>query len=169
MSEDEDRLDKARFFFEVVSKTDDTTTQAHERLNKKVYEILGILSAIFPLVFGLGYFILDKTPVWYIFLPFLVGLLVFVLALIQGFFLLRQKSWFKYVNPLKYIDKFKDKDLAFLINKYSATWGDTINHNIKVINSHKSGLRNVLLLIILGLLSLIVAFGLLGYLFFLAN
>jgi len=170
MGEDEDRLAKARFFFEFVSKTDDTTTQAHERLNKKVYQILTILSAIFPLVFGLGYYILDKNAVWYFFLPFLVGLIFFVLALIQGFLLLlRRGDWFKYVDPLMIIERFKDKDLPYLINKYSATWSDTINHNIRVINSHEFGLRNMLFLIIFGLISLIVAFSVLGYFFFVAN
>lgn len=168
MSKDDERLDKARFFFNLVSKTDDTTTQAHERLNKKVYEILGILTAIFTIVFGLGYFILEHTPVWYIFLPFLIGMITFVLALIQGLLLLRQKQWFKYVKPLTIVSKYKDKDLAFIINKYSATWDHTITHNIAVINSHRSGLRNMLFLIILGLLALIVAFGFLGFVF-LAN
>ena len=162
MTEDEERLDKAKFFFEVVSKTDETIVQAHERLIKKVYQILGILSAIFPLVFGLGYFILDEKPVWYIFLLFSASLVTFVIALIQGLLLLRQKRWFEYVNPLKIVTKYKDKDLAFLINKYSATWADTINHNIQIINSYRFGLRNMLFLIILGLILLIEAFILLG-------
>lgn len=172
MSENKEKLDKAKFFFKLASQTDKLTAQSYDRLSKKIYEILGIITATFSFVFGLGYFVLTQTPkpqFIYVFSGFIIGLIMFVFALVQGLFLLiPKKKQFKYVDPQQIFAKYKGKELSYIINKYSATWVDTITQNIAAINAYHSGLRRMLVFIFVGILSLIAVFCLLGITFFYA-
>ena len=153
----EEELKKARFFFDFVAKIDHTTEKTNERLSKKIHGSLTVLSGIIPLLFGFGYFILSNTKQWTVFTLLFLSVVLFLLALIRGILLLKPK-WFLYVDALEMITKYKDEPLSNLINKTAATWADTLNHNISVINSRERGLSQMLILIAIGLIILIITF-----------
>jgi hypothetical protein len=154
-------LEKAEFFYDSVSKLDEISTRAYERNKDKIHIILGVLSTVIPLSTGVGYYILSSMFSLPFFLIFLLSLAFFVVALARGVLLLEPK-WFLYVDVKMLIQRYEKKPLSFIRYKVSSTWMDTINKNISVINSLRSGIKQMVILIVIGLVLLIIAFLIIG-------
>jgi len=161
MSADEDKLQKARFFFELASKTDEMVEKANERLRKKIQGVFSVSSTMVPIVLGIGYFILKESNAYWVIIPMFISLLAFVYAIAKGISLFKPKG-FKYVNPKKAIKKYKNKSLTFTINKSASTLADTAVKNVRVINDKEDGLNQMLTAIVFGSFMLAIAFLLLG-------
>jgi len=155
MSDEE--LKKAQFFFDFVVKADNITAQSNERVLRKIHGVLTLASALIPVVFGLGYFVLTQTKEWIVFSPIFVSLVMFLVAIARGILLLRPQHFF-YVNVLDLINKYKDEPLSVIINKSAVTWADIINDNQDAINSREKGINQMLILIALGFIVLAIAF-----------
>ena len=162
MSDEE--LKKAQFFFDFVAKTDHITEQSNERVLKKTHGVLTLASALVPIVFGLGYFVLSQTKQQVAVVPIFLSLILFLLAIARGIFLLKPKQFF-YVDVLKLIEKYKDEPLSVIINKSAVSWADIVNDNQTVINSREKGINQMLILIALGLILLAIAFLTIAILF----
>jgi hypothetical protein len=159
MSQDE--LEKAKFFYDSVAKLEEISTRAYERSKEKIHIILGVLSTVIPISTGVGYYILSSVFSLPFFILFVISLGSFVGALGRGVLLLEPK-WFLYVNVKKLIQRYEKKPLSFILFKVSSTWNDTIEKNISVINSLRSGIKQMVILIIVGLTLLIIAFLAIG-------
>lgn len=159
MSQDE--LEKARFFYDSVAKLDEISTRAYERNKEKIHIILGVLSTVIPLSTGVGYYILSNVFSFPFFVLFLLSLSFFVGALARGVLLLEPK-WFLYVDVKMLIQRYEKKPLSFILFKIASTWDDTIEKNISVINSLRSGIRQMVKFILVGLTLLVIAFLTLG-------
>jgi len=159
MSQDE--LKKAKFFYDSVAKLDEISMRAYERSKEKIHIILGVLSTVIPLSTGVGYYILKDMFSFPFFVLFVLSLGSFVVALSRGVLLLEPK-WFLYVDVKMLIQRYERKPLSYIIYKVASTWDDTIEKNISVINSLRSGIRQMVIMIIVGLLLLIFAFLVLG-------
>jgi len=157
----QDELEKAKFFYSSIAKLDEISTRAYERNKEKIHIILGVLSTVIPLSTGVGYYILSSVFSFPFFILFLLSLGSFVVALARGVLLLEPR-WFLYVNVKKLIQRYEKKPLSFILFKVSSTWNDTIEKNISVINSLRSGMKQMVILIIVGLTLLIIAFLTLG-------
>lgn len=163
----DEELKKAQFFYDFVSNINPNVQQTSERLYKKVHESMTVASALIPITFGLGYFISERTQYSSVFLLAAVSIISFFLATIEGVDLLRTK-WLVYPDPLIIMKDYQGESLSFIIDKSASSWADTINRNIKTVNSKESGFRWMLRFIISGLLFLVIAFivfalSMLGY------
>lgn len=154
-------MDKARFFHDSVATLDEISTKAYERNKAKLDIMLGVLSTVIPLSTGVGYYILSSTFSFPYFLLFVLGLASFIVALARGIYLLEPK-WFLYVDIKMLMERYDKKPLSFILFKVASTWDNTINKNIFVINSLRSGLRQMVILIVIGLILLLAAFASLG-------
>ena len=63
-----------------------------------------------------------------------------------------------YPDPLIIMKDYQGESLSFIIDKSASSWADTINRNIKTMNSRESGFRWMLRFIISGLRFLVIAF-----------
>jgi hypothetical protein len=171
MSEDtqmssKEELEKAKFLYDCVAKSDDIATKAYERINAKIHTILGVLSTVIPISIGIGYYILSSSFSLPFFLLFIASLVFFIIALGKSIHLLDPK-WFLYVDARMLMERYDDKPLSFIVFKIASTWDDVVNKNVQVTNSLRSGLRQVVFSILIGLCFLILAFIALGVQFYL--
>ena len=157
----EEELEKAKFFYDSVAKLDETSTRAYERNKTKIDIMLGVLSTVIPISTGVGYYILSNTFSFPFFLLFVSCLVSFVSALARGVYLLEPK-WFLYVDVKMLMKRYENEPLSFILFKVASTWDDTINKNISVINSLRSGLRQMVIFMLVGLSLLVLAFIALG-------
>jgi len=157
----QEELEKAKFFYDSVVKLDEISTRAYERNKTKIDIMLGVLSAVIPISTGVGYYILSNIFSFPFFFLFVSCLFSFVLALARGVYLLEPK-WFLYVDVKMLMKRYENEPLSFILFKVASTWDDTINKNISVINSLRSGLRQMVVFIIVGLSLLVLAFIALG-------
>lgn len=157
----QDELEKAKFFYDAVAKLEGISTKAYQRNKEKIHIILGVLSTVIPISTGVGYYILSNifSLPFFIFLVCCLGF--FVGALARGVHLLEPR-WFLYVDVKMLMERYDRKALSFIISKVASTWADVISKNIRVINSLRSGIRQMVILILAGLSFLIVAFLALG-------
>lgn len=160
MSSDED-LKKAEFFYELVRKAEETSTKANERNITKVQIMLSVLSTVIPISTGIGYYILSNTFSIPFFLLFVFSLIFFIIATCRGVYLLDSK-WFRYVDVGLLMERYDKESLFFIIYKIASTLHDANEKNIKIINASKAGLKQMLILTIVGLALLTVAFSVLG-------
>jgi len=98
---------------------------------------------------------------WPFFTLFFLSLGSFVIALGRGVLLL-EPQWFLYVDVKMLIQRYEKKPLSFILFKVASTWDDAIEKNISVINSLRSGIRHMVILILVGLTLIIIAFLTLG-------
>jgi hypothetical protein len=161
MNPEEEELKKAQFFFELVLKSDEVLQKANERLNEKVKGFMTISATLVPIVVGVGYYILKQTSMHWVFIPFLLSLASFVGSIIIGI-VVQRPTGFRFLNPKKFMEKFREKSLVYVINKSASTSSDIVQKNKKVINSKEFWLDAMLSLICLGLTILAVTFLLLG-------
>ena len=161
MDSDEEKLKKAQFFFELALKSDEVLQKANERLNDKVKGFMTISATLVPIVVGVGYYILKQTEINWVFIPFLLSLASFILSIIIGL-IIQRPTGFRFLNPKKFMNKFKDKSLVYVINKSASTWSDIVHKNKKVINSKEFWLNVMLSLVCLGLTILAATFLLIG-------
>jgi len=152
-----EEMEKARFFYDCVAKSDDITTKSYERINAKIHTILGVLSTVIPISIGVGYYILSDSFSLLFFFLFIALLASFTIALGKCIHLLDPK-WFLYVDVRMLMERYDDKPLSFTVFKIASTWDDVINKNVQVTNSLRSGLRQVVFSILIGLCFLILAF-----------
>jgi hypothetical protein len=161
MYTDDEELQKARFYHDSVLRLGEATTKAYERNMTKIQMMLGILSAIIPISTGVGYYILSNTFSLQFFFLFVSCLIFFILATIRGVVLLNPK-WFTYKDIKLLVKRYADESLSFMIFKIATNLFDSNEKNVKVVNSLRSGLKQMSILIIVGLILLISAFFLLG-------
>lgn len=161
MDKDEEKLEKAQFFFKLSLESDKILQHSNELLTEKIRGVFAVTSAIIPIVVGLGYFILKETNAHWIFIPIFASLLMFLVAIAIGVYLHKPTN-FKVVNPEVIICKHKHKSLRYVINKSASTWADVVSHNRSVINSKEMSLNLMLIFLTLGLVILAVTFILLG-------
>jgi len=161
MDSEEEKLQKARFLFELALKSDEVLQKASERLNEKVKGFMTISATLIPIVVGLGYYVLKQTTVSWVLAPFLLSLASFVLSIAIGVFIQRP-SGFRFLNPKKFMRRFKKESLVYVINKSASTWSGIVAKNKRVINSKEFWLDAMLSSICFGLVVLVVTFALLG-------
>lgn len=159
---DKEELEKANFFFELALKSDQIIQQANERLTEKIRSSFALASTLIPIVVGLGYFIIKETEAYWIFWFIFFSLIAFIYAIARGIFL-HMPSGYKFVNPVKTINKHKKKSLRFIIGRSAYSWSRSVNHNKRLINSKERGLKHMLISIAIGLSILIIAFLALGF------
>ena len=157
----EEKLEKARFFFELALESDEVLQRANERLTEKIRSVFAVTSTLIPIVIGLGYFILKETRAYWIFVPIFATLVMFLSAIVVGI-LLHKPTNFKIINPKVIINKHKGKSLTYVINKSASTWADVVAHNRLVINSKENRLNLMLICLAVGLGILAFVFILLG-------
>lgn len=158
---DNEELEKAKFFFDLTLKSEQVIQQANERLTEKIRSSFALASTLIPIVVGLGYFILKETDTFWIFWFIFPSLIAYIYAIARGIFL-HMPSGYKFVNPMKAIDKHKEKSLRFIIGRSSYGWSRSVDHNKRLINSKERGLKHMLTSIAIGLLILIISFLALG-------
>lgn len=61
MSEENEELTKAQFFYNYVEKISSILADAQDRLYTKVKDIITIIMALIPVLFGLGYFLMENN------------------------------------------------------------------------------------------------------------
>lgn len=154
-------LKKAKFFYESVAKLQEISTKVYDRTKKKIDMMLGVLSTAIPISTGVGYYILDNTFSFPFFVLFVFSLAFLVAAMAKGVLLLEPK-WFLYVDVKMLMERYDGEPLSFIIFKVASTWDDVIKKNISGINSFRSGLKQMVILILTGLSLLILAFTILG-------
>jgi len=152
-----EEVEKAKFFFDLALESDKVIQQANKRLSEKISSFLALGSTLVPIVAALGYFILKETTYYYIFIPIFVSLIFFLLAIARGI-VLQKPTDFKFVNPIKMINRHNKKSLRYVIEKSASTWSDTVDYNKEVINSKERGVNEMLILIAIGLSILAIAF-----------
>jgi len=75
---------------------------------------------------------------------------------------LLDSKWFRYVDVGLLMERYDKESLFFIIYKIASTLHDANEKNIKIINASKAGLKQMLILTIVGLALLTVAFSVLG-------
>jgi cytochrome bd-type quinol oxidase subunit 1 len=162
MNQDEEKLQKAKFFFELALKSDDVIQKANERVNEKIRNFISLAATLVPIVLGVAYYILKQTTANYLLLiTFFLSLASFVSAIVIGVFLQRPTG-FRFFNPQKMLNKYEKKSLLYVISKSASTWSDIVVRNKKVVNSKQFYLNCMLGLICFGLFVLALAFLVLG-------
>jgi hypothetical protein len=161
MDSEEEELKKAQFFLELAMKSDEVLQKANERLSEKVKGFMTISATLIPIIVGLGYYILKQTATYWVFIPFLLSLASFILSIIIGV-IIQRPTGFRFLNPTKFMKKYNEKSLVYVVNKSASTWSDIVHKNKKVINSKEFWLDAMLCLICTGLAILAISFLLLG-------
>ena len=161
MSPSDDELEKAKFYNASVLKLEEATTKAYEHSITKIQIMLGIVSAIIPISAGVGYYILSNTFSLFFFLLFVGSLVSFILATVRGVILLDTK-WFEYKNLKLLVERYVKESLSFMIFRITTNLFDANDHNVGVVNSLRAGLKQMVILIIVGLILLTIAFSILG-------
>jgi preprotein translocase subunit SecG len=154
-------LKKAQFYYDAVVKADEISTRSYERTNTKISLFIGVLSAVIPILTGVGYVVLSNMIAVPFFLFFVVSLILFVIALAECVHLLGPK-YFDCVDFGEFMIEYDKKPLDFIIFKIAHSWEDVVKGNVKRMNTLFSGLQRVVRLIIVGLVALTFSFTLLG-------
>ena len=157
MSDDTEKLEKAKIFLELALKSELTIQEANKRLTEKIKGIFAIASTLIPIVIGLGYFIIKETRVYWVLWSIFLSLVMFLLAIVLGIWLQRPTDY-KYVDPSVIVKKHEGKPLRYVINKFASTYSDTTNHNASIINAKENGLNLMFTLVVIGLIILAVSF-----------
>ncbi|UCE16062.1 MAG: hypothetical protein JSV12_00105 [Candidatus Bathyarchaeota archaeon] len=166
--EENDEVKKARFYYEAVVKADEISTRSYERINSKISLFIGVLSAVIPLLTGLGYVVLSSSIVVPFFIFYVICLVFLIFALATCVHLLSPK-YFICVDFGDFMVTYDEKSLDFIIFKISHTWEYAIKENINRILSLGSALQRTVRLIIIGLLALVFSFTLLGIDYYLVD
>ena len=160
LSSDEE-LEKAKFYNASVLRLEEATTKAYEHIITKIQIMLGIVTAIIPISAGVGYYILSNTFSLPFFLLFVGSLISFIFATVRGVSLLNTK-WFEYKNLKLLVERYVKESLSFMIFRITTNLFDSNQHNVGVVNSLRVGLKQMAILIIIGLMLLTIAFSILG-------
>ena len=160
LSSDEE-LEKAKFYNASVLRLEEATTKAYEHMLTKIQIMLGIVSAIIPITAGVGYYILSNTFSLFFFFLFVSSLSSFILATVRGVTLLDSK-WFQYKDLKLLVERYVKESLSFMIFRITTNLFDANEHNVGVVNSLSKGLKQMVILTIVGLLFLTIAFSIMG-------
>ncbi len=163
-----DDVKKARFFYQAVVKADEISTRSYERTNSKISVFITVLSAVIPLLTGLGYIILSNTLSIPFFIFYVLSLIFFIIALAKCVHLSAPR-YFLCVDFGDLIRKYENESLEYVIYKFGHTLEYTVKENIKKILSFRSGLQRIVQFIIVGLIALVFSFILLGINYYLAD
>jgi len=166
--EENDEVKKAKFYYETVVKADEISTRSYERINSKISLFIGVLSAVIPLLTGLGYLVLSSSIVVPFFIFYVICLVFLIFALATCVHLLSPK-YFICVDFGDFMVSYDEESLDFIIFKISHTWEYAIKENINRILALGSALQRTVRLMIIGLLALIFSFTLLGIDFYLSD
>jgi len=166
--EENDEVKKARFYYETVVKADEISTRSYERTNSKISLFIGVLSAVIPLLTGLGYVVLSKSIVVPFFIFYVLCLVFLVWALATCVHLLAPK-YFICVDFGEFMVDYEEESLDYIMFRISHTWEYAIKENIKRILALGTALQRTVRLIMIGLLALVFSFILLGIHYYLSN
>jgi len=158
---EKDEREKASFYYDAVSKMEESFTKSYERNISKVQIFIGILSAVIPILTGVGYLTLSDMSTISFFLFYAISLGILVITLAKCVHLLAPK-WFTCVDTGEILRKNDNETLSYNMFQVAASWEDCIKDNIKEINTLYSGVKLIVWSTIIGLVGLIFAFLSLG-------
>lgn len=139
MNLDEEIL-KAEFFYKAASESYSLINGTNEKLDGKIRDMVGIISAIVPITIGLVYFVLDtlSTRIRLLTIPPLLLIYLTVLSLIffaSALILAVAGTFpqdFEFIDPSKLIENYKDESRIVILQRASATLASTVTANNKV-------------------------------------
>jgi len=160
----QEKIEKARFLFDVAVKSDETIQKANERINDKIKGFMSIAATLVPIIVGVGYFILkQESGIWasilFIFFFFSLGTLIAAIGV--GMHVQRPREY-RVFNPYIMMKKYYKKNQRFLTETYAMTWSHTVHRNLKKIEYKEYYIRMMLRLIFCSLASLVATFLLVG-------
>lgn len=164
INSEQEEIEKARFSFDVVVKSDETIQKANERINDKIKGFMSIAATLVPIIVGVGYFILKQTSgSWtlILFVFFFLSLGTLIAAIGVGIYIQRPLKY-RVFNPYIMMKKYHEKNQRFITNKYAITWAHTVHRNLKKIESKEYYIRLMLILIFCSLALLVITFFLMG-------
>jgi len=157
MSDTEDELIKAQFFFNYVEKLDSVIQRAQDGLYKKVKDTITVIITLITILFGLGYFFLKNEYSKYLLIPIGISLIFLSLSAVKGYHIL----WYNisiYDDPLYMIQTYHKESPSYVTLITASTWADAVNKNREFYNNKAKGYRWMLGLLGLGLSVLVLAF-----------
>ena len=171
-SDNDEEISKADFFYRMTLHSYSLISKANERLDSKIRDLIGIITAIVPLTMGVVYFTfsslsskLEQLPPQ---VPFILVVSVifsfwfFALAAIVaviGYF----PRDFELIDPSKLIDCYKKENRLVILQRVSATLASTIATNNEVCEHKAKVLKCSELFIVLGIGALVTAFSILTF------
>jgi hypothetical protein len=114
--------------------------------------MLTLVSALIPVVAGLGYFIAKETQAYWILYFIFVSMIAFILAFAIGIRLFAGGSEYLYFDPEVVVTKYKEKSLRFYTNKLASTLCDISNKNADVVNAKLKNINLMNKCMIIGLI-----------------
>ena len=103
-------------------------------MNGKIKDMLTLVSALIPIVAGLGYFIAKETKAYWILYPIFVSTSAFIAAFAIGILLFAGGSEYLYFDPKVTVVGYNKKSLKFYVNKLASTLCDVANKNADAVN-----------------------------------
>jgi len=161
MNSIDENLEKAKFFCELALKSGEHIQKANEQLGEKVRWFITSASTLVPIVLGVGYYILQQTTNYWVFLLFFLSLISLGSAIIIGMIVQRPTSLLVF-DAQNFMNEFRKKNRIYIINKSAATWSDIFAQNREIINSKENYLYAMVGLICFSLLLLVIVFLMLG-------
>lgn len=143
MSDPNEDLLKAQFFYNYTSNLNSIIYQAKNRLYNKIKDITAIITALIPILFGMGYYCLDNSQLRYLLLPIGLTMTCLFIAVIIGFYIISD-SEFIYNDPLALIQDYHLENTAFITLKTASSLADTVNANC--VEHNRDGERYVKML-----------------------
>jgi len=153
----DEELSKAQFFFNYVNVIHVVIKEAQDKLYDKIKDMTSIVTALIPILFGLGYFCLNNSLLQRFLVPIGFTLFCFVVAVCIGFYVLWSNKYV-YIDPLDFIKYYEKHDLNFIVLNTAVTWACFINENINLHNKLAKRYKYMLISIVLGIGSLLYTF-----------
>jgi len=132
-------------------------SSAQDRLYDKIKDVVSIVTAIIPILFGLGYFCINNDDFKGLLIPIGFSLICLGISSIIGFYIL-WVSKFVYVDPYELIQKYHEEDIDFITLKTASTWSLFITENHDNHNNSAKKYKYMLIFIGLGLGTLIIGY-----------
>jgi len=113
MSDSNEELEKAKFFFNYSMSINSLILQGKTRLYNKIKDLTTVITALITILFGLGYYCLDNLYFKPMLFPLWLTLLCLCIAVLIGFYILWINQ-FNIIDPLTLLQSYEQEDLQFI-------------------------------------------------------
>ena len=157
MSGSKDELEKANFFYTYAMNISTLIAQRRSTLYNKIKDITTIITALIPILFGLGYYSLDNPKFDFVLFPIGLTLTCFFIAVLIGFYVLLEME-FAYNDPLQLIEKYHEESLKFITLITASSVASLANFNSDAHNKLGEGFQIMVYFVGAGFFIILVTF-----------
>ena len=153
MPNDEERIRKADFFHSLSLNSYNAVLNLNSTIDTKIHNSLNLLVGLVPILFGVFYYLVTKSPVLVfsavIIISVAYGVMMFMLAIIIGLWGYKLAD-FLIFDPYKFVNEHKGRTLPEIMEITVASIGDMTRTNSTSVKTKAFAYKVMLLFMMMG-------------------